>query len=137
MAVTLTFGVYPGGMGGGDQALLTGPPDDFERAARAVRNGSSSAVMTVFRIPKVRYGPPPRPMDLVLQFRSEAVVGILKTMRSTWMPSAGIPAREPIHIAEHGRPTSAGRTFHRQAEVIEQVIRTVHANSGQIAPSET
>ena len=41
-------------------------------------------------------------------------------------------AHVPIHIAEHGRPTSAGRTPDRQAEVIERVVRTVHANRGRL-----
>ena len=32
----LTFGVYPGGVAGGDQGLLTGPPDNFELADAAL-----------------------------------------------------------------------------------------------------
>ncbi len=269
----LTFGIYPGGVAGGDQGLLTGPPDDFDRADAALiaLQGVSKRLIVrcydSFQDPKSpfwaapcapkdfgRYAKPPtRLMDLVLQFRSEtgnvagyldfvrdriegyarllysvqiteeanftngppvidgpypnvyaaltegvkvakerllslgrpdvkvgfnttptfgpsagfwtrigaagerfaaavdyvgldlfpdvfrpaadltsSVVGILETMRSVWLPSAGIPAQVPIHIAEHGWPTSVGRTPKRQAEVIEQVIRTVHANSGRL-----
>ena len=32
----LTFGVYPGGVADADQGLLTGLPDDFERADAAL-----------------------------------------------------------------------------------------------------
>ena len=63
---------------------------------------------------------------------TSSVAGILETMRSVWLPSAGIPARVPIHIAEHGWPTSADRTPDRQAEVIERVVRTVHPNRGRL-----
>lgn len=57
-----------------------------------------------------------------------SVIGVLETMRTVWLPSAGIPETVPIQITEHGWPTSAGREVARQSEVIEQVIRTVHAN---------
>jgi hypothetical protein len=271
----LTFGIYPGGMAGGDQGLLTGPPEDFERVDVELGALQGDARRFIVRCydsfqdpgsplwgtpsaPKdfERYAQPPgRPMDLVLQFRSEAgnvagyldfvrdrirryapllysvqiteeanftsgpsvidgpypsvcvaltegveaakeelalvgrpdvkvgfnttptfgpsadfwtrigtggerfagaldyvgldffpdvfrpvaadgqpgdltssVIGILETMRSVWLPSAGIPPVVPIHLAEHGWPTSVGRTPERQAEVIERVIRTVHAN---------
>jgi hypothetical protein len=59
---------------------------------------------------------------------TSSVVGVLETMRSVWLPSAGIPDGVPIHITEHGWPTSSGRGMDRQAEVVERVIRTVHAN---------
>lgn len=57
---------------------------------------------------------------------SAAALGVLESMRSVWLPAAGILDGVPVHITEHGWPTSAGRGFDRQAEVIEQVIRTVH-----------
>jgi hypothetical protein len=57
-----------------------------------------------------------------------SVIGVLETMRTVWLPAAGIPDTVPIHITEHGWPTSVGRELERQAEVIEQVVRTVHAN---------
>ena len=61
-----------------------------------------------------------------------SVVGVLETMRSVWLPAAGIPQEVPIHITEHGWPTSSGRGMERQAEVIEQVIRTIHANRARL-----
>ena len=32
----------------------------------------------------------------------------------------------PLHIAEHGWPTGPGRDEARQAEVLDEVIRTIH-----------
>jgi hypothetical protein len=55
-----------------------------------------------------------------------SVTGVLETMRSIWLPAAGIPERVPIHITEHGWPTGAGRHPERQAQVLDMVIRTVH-----------
>ena len=275
MRQPLTFGIYPGGMAGGDQGLLTGSPDDLPRARAALGELQGSAAPFVVRCydsfqdpgsplwaapsaPPRFAGyadPPDRPMDLVLQYRSaagnisgyldfvrdrirqfahllysvqiteepnsiggpnvidgsypnvcealvagvqaakecldslgrrqvkvgfnstptfgpgagfwttlaaappafraaldyvgldffpdvfrplpadgqrgdlvSAVAGILETMRTAWLPAAGIPHRVPIHIAEHGWPTSAGRSAERQAQVIEGVIRTVDAH---------
>jgi hypothetical protein len=61
-----------------------------------------------------------------------SVTWILETMRSDWLPKAGIPNRIPIHICEHGWPTSAGRSPDRQAEVIERVIRAIQASSDRL-----
>jgi hypothetical protein len=61
-----------------------------------------------------------------------SVIGVLETMRTVWLPLAGIPDEIPIHITEHGWPTSAGREMARQAEAIEQAIRTVHANRDRL-----
>jgi hypothetical protein len=54
-----------------------------------------------------------------------AVLGVVETMRSTWLPAAGIPDSVPIHIAEHGWPTGPDRSEHRQARVFEEVVRTL------------
>jgi hypothetical protein len=54
-----------------------------------------------------------------------AALGVIETMRSTWLPTAGIPESVPIHIAEHGWPTGPDRSEHRQAQVFEEVVRTV------------
>jgi len=61
-----------------------------------------------------------------------SVIRVLETMRTVWLPSAGIPDAVPIHITEHGWPTSVGREVERQAVVIEQVIRVVDANSERL-----
>ena len=58
---------------------------------------------------------------------TSSLIGVLETMRSSWMPSAGIPPQMPIHITEHGWPTNSGRSPDRQAEIFEQVIRTIDA----------
>jgi len=74
-----------------------------------------------------RVSPDGQPGDL-----KSSVVGVLETMRSVWLPTAGIPYEVPIHITEHGWPTSSGRGMDRQAEVIEQVMRTIHANRARL-----
>jgi hypothetical protein len=57
---------------------------------------------------------------------SEMVVVALKMMRETWMTAAGIPPTVPMHITENGWPTSLERSYERQAQVLETVIRTIH-----------
>ncbi len=58
------------------------------------------------------------------------VVFILRAIRETWMPAAGIPASVPLHIAENGWPTSPDRSYERQAAAIETIIRTIHTYRG-------
>jgi hypothetical protein len=58
---------------------------------------------------------------------TSAVTGILETMRQSWLPAAGIDARTPIHITEHGWPTGPHRSPAQQAETLDTVIRTLHA----------
>jgi len=53
------------------------------------------------------------------------VLGVLETLRTEWLPAAGIPAAIPIHVAENGWPTGPGRSFEKQADVLETTIRTV------------
>lgn len=48
---------------------------------------------------------------------------VLETMRSEWLPAAGLSSLIPIHIAEHGWATGPTRTYERQAQVIEKIIR--------------
>ncbi len=55
-----------------------------------------------------------------------AVVGVLAHFRNVSLAAAHIPQTCPIHITEHGWPTGPGRSFERQAEVVEQVVRTIH-----------
>ena len=56
----------------------------------------------------------------------DAVRGVLHQFRAVNMPQAAIPATVPIHIGENGWPTSLTRSYNRQAEVLETIIRTVH-----------
>lgn len=37
------------------------------------------------------------------------------------------PTSVPIHIAENGWPTRPTRPYERQAEVLEGIVRTIHA----------
>ncbi|HXM40370.1 MAG TPA: hypothetical protein VN924_03915 [Bryobacteraceae bacterium] len=88
-----------------------------ERLVESLDYGGLDFFPDVFR----RVAPDGQPGDL-----RSSVTGVLETMRSVWLPAAGIPNRVPIHIAEHGWPTGAGRHPERQAEVLDTVIRTVH-----------
>lgn len=51
---------------------------------------------------------------------------LLHALREQWMPRAGLGAHIPIHIAENGWPTSPTRSYERQAQVLEQIIRIVY-----------
>ncbi|MBE7179244.1 MAG: hypothetical protein INR69_22775, partial [Mucilaginibacter polytrichastri] len=44
------------------------------------------------------------------------------------MPQAGIPDTVPICIGENGWPTNSTRSYERQAEALETIIRTVYAH---------
>jgi hypothetical protein len=71
--------------------------------------------------------PDGQPGDLV-----SSVIAVLETLRYVWLPSAGIPERIPIHITEHGWPTSATRPLDRQSQVLETVIRTIYDLSSKL-----
>jgi hypothetical protein len=46
--------------------------------------------------------------------------------RERTLREAGIPASVPIHICENGWPTGPYRYYTRQADLIEQMVRTVY-----------
>lgn len=54
-----------------------------------------------------------------------AVGGVLGSFRHTSLARAGIGPSVPVRICENGWPTGPDRSEQRQAEVIEEVIRTV------------
>lgn len=56
-----------------------------------------------------------------------AVDSILRTFRHRALPIAGIGPATPIRICENGWPTGPGRPEQRQAEVLDTVLRAVHA----------
>ena len=60
-----------------------------------------------------------------------AVIGVLTHFRNVSLAAATIPATCPIHITEHGCPTGPTRSYERQAEVVEQVVRTIHEHREQ------
>lgn len=57
----------------------------------------------------------------------ESVHLVIRALRAEWLRAAGIPPSVPIHIGENGWPTGPARTYERQAEVLETIIRTVHS----------
>jgi len=51
---------------------------------------------------------------------------VLTKFREETLPEAGIPGSVPIHICENGWPTGPHRYYTRQADFVEQTVRTVH-----------
>lgn len=61
-----------------------------------------------------------------------AVGGVLRAFREQSLAAAGVPASTPIHVTENGWATGADRTYERQAEVVEEVVRAVAANAAEL-----
>ena len=61
-----------------------------------------------------------------------AVKGVITHFRSVTLEAAGIPKSLPIHIGENGWPTAPDRSYERQSEVIETVVRTIVGLSGEL-----
>lgn len=62
----------------------------------------------------------------------DAVRGVLTGFRNDALPRAGIGPAVPLRICENGWPTGPGRSEGRQAEVVEQVVRTVAGLAGEL-----
>jgi hypothetical protein len=61
----------------------------------------------------------------------DALVNAMSALRECYAPVAGVPAAVPLHIEENGFPTREPvRTYARQAEIAENMIRTFHDYSG-------
>ncbi|HEX2822623.1 MAG TPA: hypothetical protein VHO07_20980 [Streptosporangiaceae bacterium] len=56
-----------------------------------------------------------------------AVDWLLRTYRERDLAGAGIPATVPIRICENGWPTGPDRPEQTQSDVLETILRTVHA----------
>ncbi len=56
----------------------------------------------------------------------QSVLNVLGYFRNVNLKTGNIPPSTPIHITENGWPTGEGKTYQRQAQVIEKVIRTVY-----------
>lgn len=67
-----------------------------------------------------RLAPDGEPGDL-----RSSVTAVLRAMRESWLPAAGIPRGVPIHITEHGWSTGPDRDAGRQAEILEIVLRII------------
>jgi hypothetical protein len=61
----------------------------------------------------------------------DALVNAMSALRECFTPVAGIPPSVPLHIEENGFPTSEPtRTYARQAQIAENMIRTFSEYSG-------
>ena len=54
------------------------------------------------------------------------VHGVHTQFREQTLHQAGIPGSVPLHICENGWPTGPGRYYTRQADLIDQMVRTVY-----------
>ncbi|HEY3729523.1 MAG TPA: hypothetical protein VGL51_20260 [Solirubrobacteraceae bacterium] len=52
----------------------------------------------------------------------------LASLRTNYLPLAGIPARVALHVSENGYPTGPGRTEQMQVQVMRAAINTVEAD---------
>lgn len=66
---------------------------------------------------------------VALEDLNAAIGLLLDRFRDTDLAAAGIPRTTPIHVAENGWPTGPDRPYDRQAAVIEEVVRAVHARA--------
>ncbi|MEO6892717.1 MAG: hypothetical protein ABI456_23405 [Ktedonobacteraceae bacterium] len=55
------------------------------------------------------------------------LVKMLSITRTIHLAAAGIAPSVPLHIAENGWATGPERSYERQAEVLETIIRTIYA----------
>jgi hypothetical protein len=60
------------------------------------------------------------------------VAKTLKEFREETLSGVGIPGSVPIHICENGWPTGPYRYYTRQAEYVEQMVRTAHELRGKL-----
>jgi hypothetical protein len=56
----------------------------------------------------------------------------LLSLRHQARPIAGIDTATPIRICENGWPTGPGRAGHRQAEVLDTMLRAIHARRREL-----
>lgn len=73
------------------------------------------------------FGPP-----LTLDRLDGAVDWLLRSFRDEVLPIAGIGAGTPIRICENGWPTGPGRSPEQQADVLETILRAVHARREEL-----
>ena len=62
----------------------------------------------------------------------QSVINVLKYFRHEKLEKNNIPSTIPIHITENGWPTGENRTYEKQAEVLEKIIRSIYALSNEL-----
>jgi hypothetical protein len=73
------------------------------------------------------FGPP-----VALDRLDGAVDWLLRSFREEVLPVAGIGPGTPIRICENGWPTGPGRAPEQQADVLETILRAVHARREEL-----
>ena len=73
------------------------------------------------------FGPP-----VALDRLDGAVDWLLRSFREQVLPIAGIGPGTPVRICENGWPTGPGRTPEQQADVLETILRAVHARREEL-----
>lgn len=68
-----------------------------------------------------RLAPDDEPGDL-----RTSVEAVLRHFREVNLKMGGIPSSVPIHISENGWPTGAGRSYERQASVLETIVNVIY-----------
>jgi hypothetical protein len=61
---------------------------------------------------------------------SSAIGSVLKSMRSRYLPLAGIPQRVAIHFSEAGYPTGPTRSYADQATALQAIVTAVNKARG-------
>ena len=72
------------------------------------------------------WGPPLSSGDLATGV-SSAIGSVLQSMRSRYLPAAGISKRVPIHFSESGYPTGPTRSYADQATAVQAIVTAVNA----------
>lgn len=71
----------------------------------------------------------PLPSGLTLP---QAVLFVLQGYRQTSQEAGKIPATVPVHITENGWPTGPARSYEKQAETLEIIIRTIYEHRHEL-----
>ena len=74
---------------------------------------------------------PPLPGNGLADGVSSAITDALHTLRSTYLPLAGISGQVPLHVCENGYPTGPHRTEAMQVTVLRAAVNTVQRERAQ------
>jgi len=72
------------------------------------------------------------PIPPVFDGVTGAVEALIKDNRENKLPKANIPSSVPIRITENGWPTSSDRSYEKQAQTIEAIIRTIYKHHKEL-----